>query len=373
MDTTPLYGMIYIFAFAFGASWGSFLNVVIYRLPNKLSVIKPNSFCPKCETPIKPYDNIPILSWLILRGRCRKCSASISWRYPGVELLMALLSLGLAYKVFDERALAAALGEANWLDLMVPYVVLFFFFAALVALFFIDLDVTELPPEITLPGIVLGIIYGFIVPDFGLFFDFVPNISGLDAILGAVIGGGVVLLIIMVYYFLTGRVGMGGGDIWMMAMVGAFLGWQGIYFVFMASSLQGILVGVGAAVLGGEKSKGLFRNEELEALEQEIAAADEDCVDAEHGEELEAVGLHGLRAEDLPRSNQKRSHSGIADAADGLATEAEAEEGVHRPVGKLAIPFGPFIALAAVEYVFWGAYLLPLITGGALGPRGMML
>src|SRR5690606_30258634 len=127
-----------------------------------------------------------------------------------------------------------ALGEAHWMDLFVPWVFLFAFLGALVALFFIDLDITELPPEITIPGIILGLIWAYAVPEVGVMADFTPNPTLADAAFGAVVGGGLILALLLGYYVLTGRVGLGGGDIWMMAMVGAFFGWQGLFFIYLA-------------------------------------------------------------------------------------------------------------------------------------------
>jgi leader peptidase (prepilin peptidase)/N-methyltransferase len=326
---------VYVFAFLMGATWGSFLNVVIYRLPRGLSLVRPASRCPGCETPIKARDNVPILGWLWLRGKCRACGMKISARYPLIELLMGLLSLGLAVKVFHGR-----LAFEHVAVLAVPYAFLFVFLAALVALFFIDLDVTELPPEITIPGIGVGVLGAWLTDKAGALATFAPNVTVGDSLLGAVIGGGVILLLFVGYLLLTGRVGLGGGDLWMMAMVGAFLGWECLLFVYLASSVQGILAAVVMSVVQrGKPDSALFRNREVDALEAEL-----------------------------------KTSSGASDPlASSDNTPVSSEDPEARSFGKLAIPFGPFIALSAAEYVFVGEWVLPWLTGHVVGPNGFLM
>ncbi len=326
---TTLASILYVAAFMFGAAWGSFINVLVYRLPRRLSLVRPSSFCPSCETPIRAFDNVPVFGWLWLCGRCRACKCRIPVRYPLVELATALATTLLAWHVFDGRLEAVVGGHAVLSTLLVPYVFLFFYVVALIALFLVDLASTELPLEITLPGILLGLIYAYAVPETGLLFDLVPNVSLFDAVLGAGVGGGVIVAIIMGYFFLTGKVGMGGGDIWMMAMVGAFVGWQGLFFIFFASSVQGLLFAVGAVLFGAkqqvEGDGGVFRNHEVAELEASMGLA-------EDGQEAGAPAFR-----------------------------------------KLALPFGPFIALSAFEYIFFGDFLLSLLTGGALSAHGWVL
>lgn len=216
------------FVALFGALVGSFLNVVIVRLPEEgASVVFPPSHCPACKKEIAWYDNIPMLSFVLLRGRCRQCAARISWRYPLVEAAMALLSLAL-YLHFG-------------LTLLFP--IYFLFCAALVAVIFIDLQHQIIPDVISLPGIVIG---------FGLSFVN-PFVTWQDAGLGVLFGGGSFYLVALVYYLLTKREGMGGGDIKLLAMIGAFLGWQSLPFVVFGSSLLGTVAGVWAMI---EQRKG---------------------------------------------------------------------------------------------------------------------
>lgn len=205
-------------AFAWlGLAVGSFLNVCIHRIPLGTSIVHPSSRCPRCGYQLRWYDNIPILSYAILRGRCRKCQAPISIRYPIVELLTMAVFV-LHWWVF------------GWTILMAVRVV---FACALIVLFAIDLEHHLLPNVITLPGIVLGLIVSTIVP---------PGLR--DAILGTLLGGGVLWLIGEAYYRYAGQEGMGGGDVKMLAMVGAFLGWKLVIVTLVLSSVAGSLVGV---------------------------------------------------------------------------------------------------------------------------------
>jgi len=202
----------------FGLSWGSFLNVVIYRLPRHQSLIRPASACPACGQPIKPYDNIPLLSFFILKGKCRSCGAAISWRYPFVEALTAA-SFYLLYVNFgfSLHFLAAAL-----------------FTSGLITLGFIDFDHQLLPDEITLPGFALALVYTF----------FRPDLNFGQGILGALSGASLLLLVYALYYLLRKKEGLGLGDVTMMLFVGAFLGWRGAFLTLVLASFGGALVGI---------------------------------------------------------------------------------------------------------------------------------
>ena len=202
---------------AFGLCIGSFLNVVIHRLPRGTSVVTPPSRCPGCNYQLQWSDNVPVLSWIFLRGRCRKCRAPISIRYPIVEILTMLMFL-LHLWLF------------GWSALMIVRVA---FATALIALFAIDLEHHLLPNAITLPGIVVGLIVSLVLP---------PGI--VDSILGTLLGGGVLWVIGEAYYRYSGQEGMGGGDVKMLAMIGAFLGWKLVLVTLVLSSIGGSLIGV---------------------------------------------------------------------------------------------------------------------------------
>ncbi len=214
-----------IAALCFGGVVGSFLNVVILRLPAGASIAYPASHCPACKTPIHWYDNIPVLSYLLLRGRCRACRASISIQYPLVELCMALLSLAL-YTRFGPSF---------------EYFFYFLFLAALLVIIFIDIHHQIIPDVISLPGIVVG--FG------GSFFN--AQVTWQQSGIGILTGGGILYAIALGYYLLTRREGMGGGDIKLLAMIGAFLGWQSLLFVVFFSSLSGSVVGIIAMIRQG--------------------------------------------------------------------------------------------------------------------------
>ena len=215
--------------FCLGAVIGSFLNVCIYRLPQDLSIAAPRSFCPACRTPILAYDNIPILSFLLLGGKCRKCRAPISWRYPLVEALTGGLALALFLK----------------LALTFSFFCYFCFAAALVVITFIDLDHRLIPDAISLPGILIGFLLSFLAVTPGVW----------NSLLGIVIGGGSLYLVAVVYEFVTKREGMGGGDVKLLAMIGAWLGWKAVLFTLFFSSLTGSLVGGALMVARKEDGK----------------------------------------------------------------------------------------------------------------------
>jgi len=233
----PDYGMIFesyqisIFAFFLGSILGSFLNVCIYRLPKRESILSPPSHCPHCGESVRYYDNIPIVSYLLLGGKCRHCKGYISFRYPVVEGLSALLSLALFMKY----------------GLTVQSLLFLLFSDALIIITFIDLDYQIIPDSISIPGIFFGIGASF----------FIPMLSWLESLSGILIGGGILLLVAMGYKLLTGREGMGGGDVKLLAMIGAWLGWKAIPFVLFSSSLVGVLIGGGSGLINrrGLRSK----------------------------------------------------------------------------------------------------------------------
>jgi leader peptidase (prepilin peptidase)/N-methyltransferase len=230
--------MIYILTILFGSIIGSFLNVCIYRIPRNLSIISPSSRCPSCQSPIRPYDNIPIISYIILRGRCRYCKTPISPRYPLVESLNAILYGLIIWRL-----------GLGWHTL-----ILFAFISSLIVITFIDLDFQIIPDSITLTGIPVGLIgASLILPD--------PFLRGekvgfINSIAGIVSGGGIFLMIALVGEKVFGQEAMGGGDIKLMAMIGAFLGWKSILLTTFAASLIGSIAGIIFMILT-KKGRGL--------------------------------------------------------------------------------------------------------------------
>jgi len=250
--------IVMLFAFVFGTVVGSFLNVCIYRIPAEKSIVSPPSSCPACGHQIHWFENIPVASYLFLRGRCSACRIKISPRYPAVETLTGFLfALTFFYFGFSAATLV--------------YLV---FVAALVVITFIDLDHQIIPDVISLPGVLLGFAGSFLI----------PWLTWYDSSFGILLGGGSLLVVAWGYEKLTGREGMGGGDIKLLAMFGAFLGWQAVFPVIFLASLAGTLVGVPLMLV------------------------------------------------------QKRDT-------------------------RLAIPFGPFLALAAIIYLFWGPMLIDWYLG----------
>ncbi len=207
-----------VFAFLFGLALGSFVNVCIYRIPLKKSIVHPPSNCPQCGARIRFYDNIPVISYIVLLGRCRQCRAPISLRYPLVEMMIGLLSVAL----FIQFGLSP------------KTIFLFFFTAALIAVAFIDLQHKIIPDVISLPGILIGLAFSFF-PSAG--------IPPLDALIGVVGGGGFLFLVGAVFEKMTGREGMGGGDVKLLAMIGAWMGWKALPFIILLSSLTGAVIG----------------------------------------------------------------------------------------------------------------------------------
>lgn len=274
------------YIFLLGAIVGSFLNVVISRLPEGLSVVRPRSRCPKCGGSIPWYLNIPVLSWILLRGRCATCAQPISIRYPIIELLTALLFLAVARRYGQS--------EATVLGLILS--------GSLIAITFIDLDVWEIPDEISLPGILLGAAlrpWAFDVPWY-------------DGLLGVLVGGGALWAVRAGFFLLRKKEGLGFGDVKLIAMIGAFLGAKAVLPVLMIASVTGIAGGVVMLALGWK--------------EDERAPEEEDAAPTAEAEPPE------------PQS----------------APETDEEEEDWVPP-KHAVPFGPFLALGALAQLLFGA------------------
>ncbi len=221
---TPL---LLILAAALGAIVGSFLNVVIHRYPREESIVFPPSKCPHCGTPIKPYDNIPILGYLWLLGRCRACRAPISPRYPLVELANALFYLAL----FQRTGL-------TWGFLPLAALV-----SMTICLIYIDLEIQILPDVIDLPGVAIGLAVGAIHLG-ALYPDLMLSKTLLESVIGAAAGSGVLLAIGLTYKLIRRIEGMGLGDVKMMAMLGAVVGWEPLFPLFVLASVTGAVVGI---------------------------------------------------------------------------------------------------------------------------------
>jgi len=202
----------------FGLAVGSFLNVCIHRLPRGESLLWPGSHCPQCSKPLRWFHNLPLVSWLVLRGRCAHCKQAISIRYPLVEAATAIVWIAIVW-----------LTPPGWL--MVSRLALG---TALIVLFMIDLEHQILPNVITLPGIAAGFAFSFVAPP-----------GPIESLLGIAIGGGVLYGIALGYYLLRKEEGMGMGDVKMLAMIGAFLGWRLVLVTLVLSSFAGALIGIG--------------------------------------------------------------------------------------------------------------------------------
>jgi leader peptidase (prepilin peptidase)/N-methyltransferase len=209
--------LLIVEAFVLGAVVGSFLNVVIYRVPRRMSIVRPRSACPSCATPIAWYDNVPILSWLILGGRCRSCRGAIAIRYPLVESVAgALAAFGVA--LYGLHPVTIEVVVFAWLSL---------------ALALIDLEHQILPDVMTYPAILFGLVFSW----FGGFTTFIDSVAG--ALVGALIPTSVILL----YRWMRGIDGMGWGDVKYLAAIGAVVGLQGCLMVLVVAAILGALVG----------------------------------------------------------------------------------------------------------------------------------
>ena len=221
--------MLIFISIIFGAIVGSFLNVCICRLPRGESIITPGSHCPHCQTPIRFYDNIPLVSYPFLGGKCRYCKGNISFQYPLVEGITALSS----FLLFVRFGL-------SW-----SYLFYFIFVAGLIVITGIDLFHQIIPDVISLPGIGLGLLASLII----------PHLTFLNSLMGILLGGGSLFLVATLYQWLFKREGMGGGDVKLLAMIGAFLGWKAVILTILLSSLIGSISGVIIMVLKGKDFK----------------------------------------------------------------------------------------------------------------------
>jgi leader peptidase (prepilin peptidase)/N-methyltransferase len=291
-------------AVAFGLIWGSFLNVVIYRVPLEMSVVRPPSHCPGCGKPIAAYDNIPVLSYVILRGRARCCGTRMSPRYPLVELIGGALSLAIVERILLPTPWAP-LGRS-----LVLYASDFTLAMALVAAAFIDAEHMYLPDPITIGGAILG---------FGT--ASLRGLSWRESFVGGVLGFvGVWLPFGVVYKWIRGRVGMGLGDAKLLMLAGAWFGWVGVVFSLVAGALQGTLTALVIYLVKG-------KIEEPEAVVRDR-------------EELRKAADEG--DEEAKRAIEE----------DPLATEQA--EGL----GQSRLPFGPFLIMGLLELLLAGDPIL---------------
>jgi len=222
MVTEPLFVLLWVGLV--GLIVGSYLNVLIHRIPKGKSTVLPRSSCPYCQGSIAARDNIPVLSFLLLRGRCRHCQAPISWRYPIIEGLTGLLFMGCLWKFGIYPGLVPAL----------------IFCCLMVLLAAIDMEHFLLPDRLTLSGIVVGLALQLWHP--------LPGF--LDAVIGTLAGAGILILVINYWYWLRGEEGMGIGDVNMLALIGAFLGWQGVLTTLILASTSGAAVGISMLLAG---------------------------------------------------------------------------------------------------------------------------
>ncbi len=221
--------IIWLTIFCAGLCIGSFLNVCISRMPGGQSIVRPASRCPVCGTPIRFYDNIPVISYLILKARCRACHAHINIRYPLVELITGAMACCIILKY----------------GFAVSSLIYFLFIAALLVVTFIDLNHRIIPDRISLTGIVAGLVLSPVLAE----------IAFIDSLIGILAGGGSLFAVAMGYYLITGKEGMGGGDIKLLAMIGAFTGWQGVLFTIFAASAAGTVIGVALMAAAGKNMK----------------------------------------------------------------------------------------------------------------------
>ena len=221
--------MLTIVSIIFGAMIGSFLNVCIFRLPKEESIVTPGSHCPHCQKPIKFSDNVPLVSYILLNGRCRYCKESISIQYPLVEGITALVSLILFVRFGPTLS----------------YVFYFSFIAALIVISIIDLYHQIIPDVISLPGVGVGLLASLAI----------PQIDFIDSLIGALLGGGSLFIVATLYQWLFKREGMGGGDVKLLAMIGAFLGWKAVILTILLGSLLGSISGIIVMVSKGKDFK----------------------------------------------------------------------------------------------------------------------
>jgi leader peptidase (prepilin peptidase)/N-methyltransferase len=341
-------------AFVLGATWGSFFNVAIYRWPREMSVVSPPSHCPSCKAPVPAWRNVPILGYVLLRGRAGCCGAKLSPRYVLVEALSGALALALA-----ERDLLAQ-PSASLADAALSTALFFAFVGGLVVATFVDLEWMEIPDEVSIGGTALGLATVMFRQ---------PGPEVLDVAIGA---GGAFLLVQLLPVWswerLTGRRGMGEGDSKLLMFVGAFVGWQGALFALVGGAFQGLFI----AALLGLLGRGTGRSADA-AKDTEPVGAGADAAKADAGESdvAEQAALDATE----PRDGTLRLADGTTVEVKDEGHVLEVRDAHDRPLWehtldpdelqtmKRAIPFGPFIALGALEFLFFGEALIDAYLG----------
>lgn len=334
-----------VVAAIWGALWGSFLNVVIERLPRGQSLLRPGSHCMACGEPVRIYDNVPILSYLLLRGRCRHCGAGYSARYLLVELLGLGLSLACYYH-------AARLGQGPASVRFANFLVEFFFVGGMIAIAFIDIRTMIIPSVITYPLVIC--LSGAAIA--------LGRLPWFDAAAGAAGGFLFVFLVAEGYRLLRGHEGLGLGDGKLLAVVGGFLGWKALPLVLFLGSVQGLIVAVPMLLLG----KSLVARHEYQGLTDAEAAEDPDGADDDPDREplsdSESKRLSTNRDEGATVSSDDPAAGDEASAEeDALAEDPERVPGLE-DLRADAVPFGPFLALAGVEALFFGKEIVTRVS-----------
>ncbi|MBM4394821.1 MAG: prepilin peptidase [Deltaproteobacteria bacterium] len=362
-------------ALAVGASFGSFSNVLIHRVPRGESVVSPGSRCPGCGAPIAWYDNVPILSWVLLLGRCRRCKAPISIRYFLVELCVAVLSLACLY-----LAIAAAPPSAELPGIAALWAFPFAFCLLLVVIAFVDLEHWRIPPALAVPGAVLGVAGAVALGDLRP-----PTWS--ESLIGLAAGGLGLAALVEVWYLVTKREGMGYGDVLLLGMIGATIGWKALPFVLLAASVQGLVVTVPLLIAGRRatppwEAETAARGDALPAAAPPAAAPPAEAPPAEvppAAAPPAEVSPAAAPPADAPPAAAPPAAAPPAEAppaaappagappaeappADAPPAEAPLADAPPRKVLHAPIPFGPFLALGALEWLFFGDLVVGLLV-----------
>ena len=303
-----------VLAFVFGALWGSFFNVCIYRWPREMSVVKPPSHCPGCGEPVRWYLNLPIFGYALLGGKARCCGAPLTARYVWVEAITAVLCVAVA-----ERFILQAAPDALAWQAALEALLYFAFVGGLVIATFVDLEWMEIPDEVSLPGAALGLA--------------TVTFRGAPGAVEAALGAGLGFLIIQVpfvwlYEQLRGFRGMGEGDSKLLMFIGAFLGWRAVLFSLIAGSIQGLFV----AAIGMATGSSL------------VPERPDDLPD----------GAAPEGAEPSTEPDQGDSEKGDKNTEVGADEQSEESDAPAPPM----IVFGPLLAIAAIEYLFFGEELI---------------